>query len=1280
MSSSESSPLSLSKETPYVRMDDVPASPTQTKNVRRPPSNSGFGLNTGSAAAAAATAPNTKPSDSSDAEHAPAYFDIACIVLNDALHSRRVDPLLALCPEAVSPHQVKLYRLFHMSRWKHFVAAVCIAHIALAFLEFPFASAGDDGALYGPAPWLFVAFEYLFITVYILDLVLAFKVQTGPRCLFQRPSPALARASKALYPTHPHSSSSDSNTAANLSTSSNDATSNGSSLASLSLITTANNNNSSTSDPSTSADAAAASAASQLSFVPDFSLRARFRHALEFPSPPALLPLPCARAPAWARALARFEHSHGAASLRRAEEQRVWARTRAGYAAAAATRRDGKFAPANDSAAAAAMTAEPDVSPWVLPLRPWAICRALCVLLLLADLVMLTVTLATARTTAPPTRAADDDGGAGRYVRLSRPLRLLLLISRMRRLRSVLTAFGRAMAAIAHRLLINAFVLCFFAFFGFLVFASYSPKTPAPSPLFHNAFDSLPDALYYMFMAHVSPTRLLQVVSPYATPEASSGGGAGVMWAPSYLAAFAFLFNVFFVSVMTGLAYRNYRASVKADAEGRVLIRRDGLALTHALLGKLSHRLLTNSNTATATAAAASGNGSDSEPFVSLPVVLRVLNVLAPALTSAAALALLRDVDAKLDRDISAAAQRSRNATVNPNAGANSDAARNTASLTGFANASGNAKSSVSSGVHSNATAATTATGTGAFVLSDRLAPFAAVGVSLTTFKLVCRLCSEATVEVITESDTSNGGGNGDNSDDDDDDDDDDGFDGDYDGAGHDLDPEDGGAGDGRRRGGDQGDGGGVDSSVSWVDAEERVLADNDADDADAAAAAAATYELAVMTSGGGGSGLASLMYASPMSPVPGAAGGGANGENPLTQPLNANNDSGAVNPDRDGTASRRQRQQSRTCCGTCCGGPRGRARTRRAVRRWLQLRVQPSDLLRCRCRARASRAGALLDGLDVSSSLSADAQAAAVAAAAVTDAATSVRLSDVVLFPFLLLLCAQLYDYAMFTRARVAAGLPPFDPFAYERTPWGAVSLALRGLFLVEVAVKLWALGLKRFWARGMNRIDFIVTFVSVTGGVLAHAAPSLLSQMHLILAARSVRVLRMLSLTTGATRFFKTVGRVFPALAGVALVFLFLIFAFALIAVDLLGGPQLDPTRVAALDDARCCGEWLPHRGVMSFESLPQAILTGSIIAMANWWTMLIGPATVVRGWVGEAFITAFRSLIYLIFMPVFMGFVMEAFNTNMQLLEQEENARAAAAAKAAWDNARAKRARRN
>jgi hypothetical protein len=245
--------------------------------------------------------------------------------------------------------------------------------------------------------------------------------------------------------------------------------------------------------------------------------------------------------------------------------------------------------------------------------------------------------------------------------------------------------------------------------------------------------------------------------------------------------------------------------------------------------------------------------------------------------------------------------------------------------------------------------------------------------------------------------------------------------------------------------------------------------------------------------------------------------------------------------------------------------------------------------------------------------------------------------------------------------------GMPDSDAARLE-AGFTAISLA----FMVEMAIKLCALGCEGYWADGWNALDGTIVLMSSLEMLLQLLASGMgikLSFLRMLRLLRVIRVLRLMRSWQGLYRIVSSFIKALPQLFNMFVLMFLTMLIFSLMGMQLFGGKydeavgySREPCVVGASAPPRCPDPSLAPLPRFHFDYF-QPAMTTVFVLLTGKWSEAMEPATRTSGPIATFFF-AFAVLIgiYLI-MNLFVAILLNTFAEDFAESTAEARQRAKA-----------------
>ena len=230
-------------------------------------------------------------------------------------------------------------------------------------------------------------------------------------------------------------------------------------------------------------------------------------------------------------------------------------------------------------------------------------------------------------------------------------------------------------------------------------------------------------------------------------------------------------------------------------------------------------------------------------------------------------------------------------------------------------------------------------------------------------------------------------------------------------------------------------------------------------------------------------------------------------------------------------------------------------------------------------------------------------------------------------------------------------------DPIAY----------ALASMFVVEVLLKLYALGWYAYWSDFFNRLDFIVVIPSLVGTITLDIiyqttqgdirSEAILSAMFIIRLLRIFRVFRLVRFLRHKTTWnvLSSFSKTLPIFQRFLVILLSILFCFAIIGMESFSTCLVmsDP-KVAASSYA------FQNLESFNFKDFGTSFATTFVLLMARKLPAIFEGTLAGCGWGSALYFILFYIVVVQVFTSVFVAFVIEAYGNIKRKDEQPKHIR--------------------
>ncbi|KAL9158963.1 hypothetical protein ABFS82_08G103400 [Erythranthe guttata] len=218
----------------------------------------------------------------------------------------------------------------------------------------------------------------------------------------------------------------------------------------------------------------------------------------------------------------------------------------------------------------------------------------------------------------------------------------------------------------------------------------------------------------------------------------------------------------------------------------------------------------------------------------------------------------------------------------------------------------------------------------------------------------------------------------------------------------------------------------------------------------------------------------------------------------------------------------------------------------------------------------------------------------------------------------------------------------------------WQKVEFVFGWIYVLEMALKVYAYGFVNYWRDGQNRFDFVITWVIVIGETATFLSPSgqtFLSNgewIRYLLIARMLRLIRLLMHVKQYRAFVATFLTLLPSLMPYLGTIFCIMCIYCSLGVQIFGGlvydgnPNLTGTD---LEDS----DYL----LFNFNDYPNGMVTlFNLLVMGNWQAWMQSYKELTGTAWSYAYFISFYLITIVLLLNLVVAFVLEAFFAEMDL----------------------------
>ncbi|CAM8989092.1 unnamed protein product [Rhodiola kirilowii] len=223
----------------------------------------------------------------------------------------------------------------------------------------------------------------------------------------------------------------------------------------------------------------------------------------------------------------------------------------------------------------------------------------------------------------------------------------------------------------------------------------------------------------------------------------------------------------------------------------------------------------------------------------------------------------------------------------------------------------------------------------------------------------------------------------------------------------------------------------------------------------------------------------------------------------------------------------------------------------------------------------------------------------------------------------------------------------------------WQEVEFVFGWMYVIEMGLKVYALGFENYWRDGQNRFDFVITWIIVIGETATFVSPNGLTFLsngewiRYLLLARMLRLIRLLMHVQRYRAFVATFLNLIPSLMPYLGTIFCVLCIYCSLGIQIFGGivyvgnPKLEGTTLA--DD-----DYL----LFNFNDYPNGMVTlFNLLVMNNWQDWMQGYKELTGSSWTIIYFVSFYLITVLLLLNLVVAFVLEAFFAELELEESEK-----------------------
>lgn len=211
-------------------------------------------------------------------------------------------------------------------------------------------------------------------------------------------------------------------------------------------------------------------------------------------------------------------------------------------------------------------------------------------------------------------------------------------------------------------------------------------------------------------------------------------------------------------------------------------------------------------------------------------------------------------------------------------------------------------------------------------------------------------------------------------------------------------------------------------------------------------------------------------------------------------------------------------------------------------------------------------------------------------------------------------------------------------------------------GIFLLEVAVKVWAFGLCRYARSNFNKLDIIIAVAAIAGTVLELSLDRARLEAQwssAITFVRTLRILRPLRAIAGFGTTVKAFLDILPVLGQYLTVLVAVFYAFGIVGVGAFAG-VLQPSNARVAASSYGVAGFYAY----NFDDLGSAMTSLFYLMVVNNWPIIMeGCVAATNSSWTRAYFVAFYFITVVLVLSVLVAFIIESFGLQKARIDQSE-----------------------
>lgn len=215
--------------------------------------------------------------------------------------------------------------------------------------------------------------------------------------------------------------------------------------------------------------------------------------------------------------------------------------------------------------------------------------------------------------------------------------------------------------------------------------------------------------------------------------------------------------------------------------------------------------------------------------------------------------------------------------------------------------------------------------------------------------------------------------------------------------------------------------------------------------------------------------------------------------------------------------------------------------------------------------------------------------------------------------------------------------------------------SIFILALLFLELAAKLFAVGVKRYWKNIFNKLDLLIMVLSIVSLAVFRAGDQqeTLNRLRIMFFLRLMRTLRLLNRFRGVRVVLRTVGQISPLLWRFLIVLVISMYVLAIVGVEAFTGvlsPSNDAVRASAYG---VNGQW-----ALSFDTVTRSAMSVfSILVTTQSPIFIEGLMAGLNSWLPAAYFAAAYFALVVVVSNILIALLLQSYGISSAHMRHRE-----------------------